>query len=95
MSASMLAGLNQVNDGLDYPKKDDPDYVYTEEVKDTKTTTTTVSTWKAKDGSSTFTKTTVQAKEKKEDPKEIEAAIKKAVEVEDYELAAKLKKKLK
>lgn len=80
--------------GLNFPKKDDANYEYTEEVKETDSIITTVETWKEKNGSTSFTRTSVKSKKKEESAQEIKEQIKAAVAREDYEAAAQLKKKL-
>lgn len=81
-------------EGLELPKKEDPNYEYTEETKETEESIVKVETWKAKKGSTKFTKTSVQPKKKEESEEEIKAQIKEAVKREDYETAALLKKKI-
>jgi excinuclease UvrABC helicase subunit UvrB len=94
MQESAYSSFLTFNHSLGFPKKDDPNFTFSEEKVESKDSITIKETWTSQDGSSTFSRTTVQPKEKKESREEIAAKIKSAVEAEDYELAAKLKKQL-
>jgi len=78
----------------DFPKQDDPDYEYSQETVESQTSSTTKETWKSLDGSRQFSRVKTLPKKKELNEKEIREKIKKAVEVEDYELASRLKRKL-
>ena len=92
--SSFLSFGSGFGNSLDFPKKADPNFIFSEEKIETKDSVTLKETWKSKDGISTFSKTTIQPKEKEESQEEIAEKIKSAVVAEDYELAAKLKKQL-
>jgi hypothetical protein len=77
-----------------FPKKDDPNFSYTEESVDGKDHITTRETWTSLDGSVNFSRVISTPKKKEETHETISAQIKEAVLAEDYEKAAKLKKQL-
>jgi len=81
-------------DNLAFPKKDDPNFEYSEEKVETETSITIKETWKSNSGSTVFSRTTSSPKKKKVNLDEIKEKIKKAVDAEDYETAAKLKLEL-
>jgi hypothetical protein len=79
----------------EFPSPADPNFSYEKKVTTTETSCTVTETWKSKSSNQTFTKTTVEPVEKVDTEADIRAKIKLAVEAEDYELAAKLKRELK
>jgi excinuclease UvrABC helicase subunit UvrB len=83
--------------GEDYfPKTDDPNYNYKVEEVQTETHTLKIETWISTDGTSKFTRTQSESKRKqKEDVKELESRLQIAIEKEEFELAAKLRDKIK
>lgn len=93
MNAFSILGYEGLED-LNFPKKDDPNFEYSEEKVETETSVTIKETWKSSNGSTVFSRTTSSPKKKKVNLDEIKEKIKKAVEAEDYETAAKLKKEL-
>lgn len=79
---------------LGFPKKEDPNFEYSEEKAETETSVTTKETWKSTNGSVCFSRVTSTPKKKEVTADEIKENIKKAVKAEDYETAAALKKEL-
>ena len=92
-NAFSILGYEGLED-LIFPKKDDPSFEYSEEKVETETSATIKETWKSNGGSTVFSRTTSSPKKKKVSLDEIKEKIKKAVEAEDYETAAKLKREL-
>lgn len=88
-----IFGYDNLKD-LGFPKKDDPNFEYSEEKVETETSITTKESWKSHEGSICFSRTTTSPKKKKVTVDEVKELIKKSVEAEDYETAAKLKKQL-
>ena len=82
------------HDDFTLPKKDDPGFEYSEERAETETSVTVKESWKSTSGSICFSRVTTSPKKKKVNLDEIKELIKKSVEAEDYETAAKLKKQL-
>jgi hypothetical protein len=79
---------------ISYPKSEDPNYEFTQETVESDATVTTKETWKSTDGTSTFSRVVTKPKVKVETEDDIKNQIKLAVDSEDYELAAKLKRKI-
>lgn len=79
---------------FEFPKKEDSNYVHSEEVKETKDSIIVTEKWTSLDESSYFTRTTVTPKKREMSDAEIKESIRLAVEKEDYETAAQLKKLL-
>lgn len=79
---------------ISYPKSEDPNYEFTQETIESDSSITTKETWKSVNGASTFSRVVTKPKVKVETEEEIKNQIKLAVKSEDYELAAKLKRKI-
>jgi hypothetical protein len=87
---SFFTGFEEVA----YPKAEDPNYTFTQETVESDSAITTKETWKSVNGTSTFSRVVTKPKVKVETEEDIKNQIKLAVKSEDYELAAKLKRKI-
>jgi len=77
------------------PKEGDPNWTKTTEEFQNGDFITKKETWTSTDGTSTFVKTYTESKSKRlEDVKVLESQLKKAVDSEEYEMAAKLRDKI-
>lgn len=77
---------------ISFPKEEDPNYTYTKESVEKGDLLVSKESWEGSDGKSRFYRVTSKPIEKSADL--LKKEIKKAVEIEDYTLAAKLKKEL-
>lgn len=95
MLNSFMGGIEvRMGETLATPDKEDPNYTYNCTTVEKGDLILTEETWISKDGESKFSKVSTELKRKEETEEEIKAQIKKAVDAEDYETAAKLKKKI-
>lgn len=80
-----------------FPKENDPNFNLTVEESETDTHVIKNEIWKSIDGSQVYKRTTMQSKSKylQKDIEQLKLEMKKAVESEDFETAAKLRDEIK
>lgn len=79
---------------ITFPKEDDPSFKYLKESLEKEKVVTTKETWESPDGTVKYSRTVTKPKTVEVTLEDLEKKLKSAVEAEDYELAAKLKKEL-
>lgn len=96
-SKNMFSDFSKMEKYDDFPKDDDSNYNKVVEETETDTHIVKKETWISTDGTSKFTRTYSESKNKKTkvDVTELESALKKAIEKEDFEKAAQLRDEIK
>ena len=86
--------LDLLGKSIEFPKEEDPNFTYLKEEVDKENSVTTKESWQSSDGLVKFSRIVTTPKKKEVTREDLEKKLKAAVEAEDYELAAKLKKEI-